>query len=164
MQGTDGGEARWHSWRRAGATYLRWLGLPLRHLLWWGRWHSITIAHLYVSPPHEFECVQITRLLWLANDGIRWRKTDIRELWPPSLTNHSTTTRQSGNHQPKASGRDTNGMTEGQRRTRPRETRRAVPAAWREEDQSPGARIPRKPQGREHQRTLSLPGARGPWT
>ena len=40
------GEARWHAWRRAGATYLRWLGLPWRHLLWWGRWHSIKIAHL----------------------------------------------------------------------------------------------------------------------
>ena len=38
------------------------VGLPWRHLLWWGRWHSIKIAHLYVSPPDEFECVQITRL------------------------------------------------------------------------------------------------------
>ena len=27
-----------------------------------GRWHSIKIAHLYVSPPDEFECVQTTRL------------------------------------------------------------------------------------------------------
>ena len=36
LQGTDRGEARWHAWRRAGATNLRWLGLPWRHLLWWG--------------------------------------------------------------------------------------------------------------------------------
>ena len=57
LQGTDRGEARWHACRRAGATYLRWLGLPWRHLLWWGRWHSIKIAHLYASPPDEFECV-----------------------------------------------------------------------------------------------------------
>ena len=51
LQGTDRGEARWHAWRRAGAAYFRWLGLPWRHLLWWGRWHSIKIAHLYASPP-----------------------------------------------------------------------------------------------------------------
>ena len=85
LQGTDRGEARWQPWRRAGATYLRWLGLPWRHLLWWGRWHSIKIAYLYVSPPDEFECVQTTRLPWLATEGICWRKTDIRDLWPPSL-------------------------------------------------------------------------------
>ena len=54
--------------------------------MWWGRWHSIKIAHLYASPPDEFECVQITRLPWPANEGIRWRKTDVRDLWPPSLT------------------------------------------------------------------------------
>ena len=85
LQGTDRAEARWHAWRRAGATYLRWLGLPWRHLLWWGRWHSIKIAHLYASPPNEFECVQTTRLPWPAAEGIRWRKTDIRALWPASL-------------------------------------------------------------------------------
>ena len=71
LQGTDRGEARWHAWRRVGATYLRWLGLPWRHLLWWGRWHNIKMAHLYTSPPDEFECVQITRLPWPANEGIR---------------------------------------------------------------------------------------------
>ena len=85
LQGTDRGEARWHTWRRAGATYLRWLGLPWRHLLWWGRWHSIKIAHLSASPPDDFECVQTTRLPWPAAEGIRWRKTDIRDLWPASL-------------------------------------------------------------------------------
>ena len=67
-------------------TYLRWLALPRRHLLWWGRWHRIKIAHLYASPPDEFECVQITRLQWPANEGIQWRKTDIGDLWPHSLT------------------------------------------------------------------------------
>ena len=85
LQGTDRGEARWHAWRRAGATYLRWLGLPWRHLLWWGRWHNIKIAHLYASPPDEFECVQTTRLPWPATEGIRWRRTDIRDLWQASL-------------------------------------------------------------------------------
>ena len=65
LQGTDRGEARWHASRRAGAAYLCWLGLPWGHLLWWGRWHSIKIAHLYASPLDEFECVQITRLPWL---------------------------------------------------------------------------------------------------
>ena len=50
-----------------------------------GRWHSIKIAHLYASRPDEFECVQTTRLPWPATEGIRWRKTDIRDLWPASL-------------------------------------------------------------------------------
>ena len=86
LQGTNRGEAGWHSWRRERATYLRWLGLPWRHLLWWGRWHSIKIAHLYASPSDEFECVQITRLPWPTNEGIRWREIDIRDLWPPRLT------------------------------------------------------------------------------
>ena len=85
LQGIDRAEARWHAWRRAGATYLRWLGLPWRHLLWWGRWHSIKIAHLYASPPDEFECLQTTRLPWPATKGIRWRRTDTRDLWPASL-------------------------------------------------------------------------------
>ena len=85
LQGTDRGEARWNASRRAGATCLRWLVLPWRHLLAWGRWYSIKIAHLYASPPDEFECVQITRLPWVANEGILWRKTDIRDFWPSSL-------------------------------------------------------------------------------
>ena len=70
LQGSESCTARWHSWRRAGATYLRWLGLPWRHLLLWGRWHSIKIAHLYVSPPDEFECLQVARLPWPADEGI----------------------------------------------------------------------------------------------
>ena len=53
--------------------------------MWWGRWHNIKIAHLYASPPDNFECVQTTRLPWPATEGIRWRKTDIKDLWPASL-------------------------------------------------------------------------------
>ena len=86
LQWSERCAARWNSRRRAGATYLRWLGLPWRHLLWWGRWHNIKIAHLYASPPDEFECLRVARLPWPGDEGIRWRKTYVRDLWPPSIT------------------------------------------------------------------------------
>ena len=86
LERTNRGEARWHSSRRAGATDLRPLGLPWRYLRWWGRWQLINIAHLYASTADKFECLQITRLPWPANEGIRWRKTDVRDLWQSSLT------------------------------------------------------------------------------
>ena len=34
LQGTSRHNARWHAWRRAGATYLRAMGLPWRYLCW----------------------------------------------------------------------------------------------------------------------------------
>ena len=82
----------------------------------------------------------------------------------PTLRNSLKMTRQSGGRQPTARGHDPSAAMERQRRTRTQEHRRSVPAAWREEDQNPGAKMPRKPQGQGHQRTSSLPGARGPWT
>ena len=90
LEGSERCSARWHSWRRAGATYLRWLGLPWRHLLWWGRWRNIKVAHLYVSPPDDFECLHVARLPWLADEGIRWRKTHVRDLWLPVSPNSLT--------------------------------------------------------------------------
>ena len=46
-------------------------------------WHQ-NCAPTRVSR-NEFECVQITQLPWPANEGIRWHKSHIRDLWPPSL-------------------------------------------------------------------------------
>ena len=164
LLGTDGAEARWHAWRRAGATYLRWLGLPWRHLLWWGRWHSIKIAHLYASPPDEFECVQTTRLPWLATEGIRWRKTDIRDLWPASLVELFENDEKVRTSQPEA------------KRTRP-----AGGDGGTDTERAPAVRTvdeTRRERGsRKSRRTVSKgvagaggppevepPGARGPWT
>ena len=40
LRGTARPEVRWHAWRRAGACFLRTMGLPWRFLCWWGRWET----------------------------------------------------------------------------------------------------------------------------
>ena len=110
-----------------------------------------TCRHL---PPTNLNVCRLRDCLGPANEGIQWRKTDIRDLWPPSLTelfkNDEAVRKLPANDKRTRSKHSDGGAARG--------TRRSVPAAWREEDQNPGARIPRKPQGREHQRTSSLPG------
>ena len=79
-------------------------------------------------------------------------------------------TRQSGSHRnrnpnrPRSRERSPREEMAGPRRTTPQENGRSAPGARREEARNPGGRMPREPQGREHQRTSGLPGARGPWT
>ena len=36
LSGYASAHARWHAWRRGGSAALRWLGLPVRWLTWWG--------------------------------------------------------------------------------------------------------------------------------
>ena len=164
LQGTDRGEAKWHAWRRAGATYLRWLGLPWRHLLWWGRWHRIKIAHLYASSPDEFECVQTTRLPWPATEGIRWRRTDIRDLWPASLVELFENDEKVPHPRQRPRRHDPREETAGPKRTAPQQYGRSAQGARGEEAANPDARSRKEsPEQGPHQK-LSLPGARGPWT
>ena len=53
FQGTSRHDARWHAWGRAGATYLRAMGLPWRYLCWWGRSNNIKMAYHYATSPDE---------------------------------------------------------------------------------------------------------------
>ena len=62
----------WHFWRRAGASFLRFLGLPWRYLCWWGRWAGVRMAHFYAAAPDDFVFHHHLRLLWPTSSGVRW--------------------------------------------------------------------------------------------
>ena len=64
LQGSVYASYRWHSWRRAGAAFLRWKGLPWRYVCWWGRWASVTMAHWYDAALDEFVFHPVSRLPW----------------------------------------------------------------------------------------------------
>ena len=76
---------RRHSWRRAGASFLRFLGLPWRYLCWWGRWAVVRMAHFYAAAPDDFVFHHHLRLPWPTSSGVRWLDTSVREFWPESL-------------------------------------------------------------------------------
>ena len=77
----------WHSWRRAGAAFLRWKGLPWRHLCSWGRWASVRMAHWYAATPDEFVFHLVLRLPWPTSTGVRWKSVGVEDFWPQSLIN-----------------------------------------------------------------------------
>ena len=54
LSGSASAHARWHAWRRGGSAALRWLGLPIRWLAWWGRWMSESVAAHYGDAPNDF--------------------------------------------------------------------------------------------------------------
>ena len=62
LQGSPYAAYRWHSWRRAGAAFLRFRGLPWRYLCWWGRWASVRMAHFYAAAPEDFTFHTSSRL------------------------------------------------------------------------------------------------------
>ena len=43
------------------------------------------MAYHYATPPDEWEFKGMARLPWLAGNGITWKQTQIRDLWPHSL-------------------------------------------------------------------------------
>ena len=87
LQGSVYASYRWHSWRRAGAAFLRWKGLPWRHLCWWGRWASVRMAHWYAAAPDEFIFHSVSRLPWPTATGVRWNAVAVEDFWPRSLVN-----------------------------------------------------------------------------
>ena len=44
------------------------------------------MAYHYATPPDEWEFKGVARLPWAAGSGIRRKQTQIKNLWPPSLT------------------------------------------------------------------------------
>ena len=85
LHGSPYATYRWHSWRRAGASFLRFLGLPWRYLCWWGRWAGVRTAHFYAAAPDDFVFHHHLRLPWPTSSGVRWLDTSVREFWPESL-------------------------------------------------------------------------------
>ena len=47
-----------------GSAALRWLGLSVRWLAWWGRWMSESVAAHYGDAPDAFELAYNEELLW----------------------------------------------------------------------------------------------------
>ena len=85
LHGSPYATYRWHSWRRAGASFLRFLGLPWRYLCRWGTWAGVRMAHFYAAAPDDFVFHHHLRLPWPTSSGVRWLDTSVREFWPESL-------------------------------------------------------------------------------
>ena len=67
LSGCESAQARWHAWRRGGSAALRWLGLPVRWLAWWGHWMSESVAaHYGDGGRHTVEFVCLLRCLCLC--------------------------------------------------------------------------------------------------
>ena len=73
LSGCESAHARWHAWRRGGSAALRWLGLPVRWLAWWGRWMSESVAAHYGDALHDFIVADNVELPWPSlRGGMEW--------------------------------------------------------------------------------------------
>ena len=164
LQGTDRGEAKWHAWRRAGATYLRWLGLPWRHLLWSGRWHSIKIAHLYACPPTNLNVCRLCDCLGQPLKESAGEEPISGTRGRPVSWSSSKMTRKSAHPRQRPRGHNPRKETAGPQRRAPQRYGRSAQGARGEEAANPDARSRKESQEQEPHQKSSLPGARGPWT
>ena len=54
LQGAEAESVQWNAWRRGGAAAVRWLGLSVPHLAWWGRRLSESVTAEYGDAPNDF--------------------------------------------------------------------------------------------------------------
>ena len=88
LGGSDNPHARWHAWRRGGSAALRWIGLPIKWLAWWGRWLSETVAVHYADAPDDFVVTSEAVLPWPSDDPTGefvWRAVSLRDVFPREL-------------------------------------------------------------------------------
>ena len=88
LGGSDNPHARWHAWRRGGSAALRWMGLPIKWLAWWGRWLSETVAVHYADAPDDFVVTPEAFLPWPTDNPIGefvWRTVSLRDVFPRDL-------------------------------------------------------------------------------
>ena len=88
LGGSDNPHARWHAWRRGGSAALRWLGLPIKWLAWWGRWLSETVAVHYADAPDDFVVTTEAVLPWPPDNHageFAWRAVSLRDVFPKEL-------------------------------------------------------------------------------
>ena len=69
LSGCASAHVRWHAWRRGESAALRWLGLPVRWLAWWGRWMSESLAAHYGHAPDDFIVADNVELPWPSARG-----------------------------------------------------------------------------------------------
>ena len=88
LGGSDNPHARWHAWRRGGSAALRWLGLTVKWLAWWGRWLSETVAVHYADAPDDFVVTSEAVLPWPSDDPkgeFVWRAVSLRDVFPREI-------------------------------------------------------------------------------
>ena len=88
LGGSDNPHARWHAWRRGGSAALRWMGLPIKWLAWWGRWWSETVAVHYADAPDDFVVTSEAVLPWPTDNPtgeFEWRTISLRDVFPREL-------------------------------------------------------------------------------
>ena len=64
---------------------LRWMGLPIKWLAWWGRWLSETVAVHYADAPDDFVVTSEAVLPWPSDDPTGefvWRAVSLRDVFP----------------------------------------------------------------------------------
>ena len=87
LSGCESAHARWHAWRRGGSAALRWLGLPVRWLAWWGRWMSDSVAAHYGDATDNFIAADNVKLLWPnARGDLEWEwGVSLKDMSPGEL-------------------------------------------------------------------------------
>ena len=86
LSGCESAHTRWHAWRRGGSAALRWLGLPVRWLAWWGRWMSELVA-AHCDAPNDFIVADV-ELPWPSARGdveFEWRVVSLKDMFPGEL-------------------------------------------------------------------------------
>ena len=86
LAGTQWAAFRWHAGRWGGGWALCRLGLPLPHIMFWGRWATASVARLYCAPGPGGPAWSP---LWSPPvfDGAAWRVSwvCVGLAWPPAL-------------------------------------------------------------------------------
>ena len=88
LSGSDTAHARWHAWTRGGSAALRWLGLPVRWLAWWGRWLCESVVAHYGEAPDDFVVDNNVVLPWPGRAGgmeWEWRVVTLMDIFPAEL-------------------------------------------------------------------------------
>ena len=88
LNGCESAHARWHAWRRGGSAALRWLGLPVRWLAWWGRWMSESVVAHYGDTTDDFIVADNVELPWPnARGDMEWecRVVSLKDMFPGEL-------------------------------------------------------------------------------
>ena len=84
----DSPQARWHARRRGGSAALRWLGLPVRWLAWWGCWLCESVAAQWGKAPDDVVVDDNVVLPWPGKaGGMEWelKVVTLRDIFPGEL-------------------------------------------------------------------------------
>ena len=144
LGGRDNPHARWHAWRRGGSAALRWMGLPIKWLAWWGRWLSETVAVHYADAPDDFVVTSEAVLPWPADNPTGefvWHTVSLRDVFPRELLELCVPDA----HEPPKWGDDGDGSAEGRGGSCPGESAGSATEGTAGGEDRAGARDPGAP-------------------